>query len=309
MLHKRIILDRSYALYLLNYMGMMETGLPPHPLTGPPQCDFIRETIQTINLALLLFDKILIEDSYGSSLKHFAGDKEWFWDLFEVYSPEAVQVDDATLPIMIADSVSLDVKDDHIRAIVKQHFDRSYLDRQSFLSLLTNISGTLLMARALNAAILPWPEKVHLYKYKFAHTPIFQSTEKPYSTLRTVLDLHLPYFEVTRWEDLVAIRRDHRIESFRDLVWRLIQDDDNMGREDILRRLEEEKARLIEILAPSLLGSVSTLLSAPTPFPFNVGLAALIDLVQLERIKPYSWYLFLINLRRRPDDRHDTRPL
>ena len=294
---QKVLLDRSYAFYLLDYVAQMEKSSLPIHYKGEKYCEFIEMTATAINHALILFKKILVEDYYGSSLRHFTSRKEWFWDLFQVYSPDEVVMNEPELHLLIEDSVKLDLEDVQMRSLVEKHFSPDYLEKENFSSLIWNINRTLQIAKALDAVILPWPTKYHLYNYKFAHALSFHPNEKPYYTLKNVLDFHVPYYDVNNIENLFGIRKDERVASFRELIWRLVENTNISDREAMLQKLEEEKIELVRSLAPSVDRLIRGIASSPIPFPFNAGLEVLYNLSDIQGIKPYSWYFFLIDLR------------
>lgn len=309
-MQKKIILDRSYAFYLLNYIAKMEKPSSGMQVEDEDQRDIIADAITVVNQALILFDKILIEDYYGSSLRHITEGKDWFWEIFEVYSPDDIAMRDPELSLVVEDSVTLDLEDTQIRELVKGHFPRRYLEPKGFSSLIWNVNRTLQTARLLDAAILPWPEKTHLYRHKFAHALTFSSEEKPYTVLKSVMDFQVPGYSIDNLESLSRIRKDRRITHFRELIWQLTIDSDVHDREDVLQRLEDAKGELTRILKPSLTSSILRgLISSPIPFPFNLALEGLYSLIDLQQIKPYSWYFFLLELRKESGSRKSERCL
>lgn len=294
---RKIILDRSFAFYLLNYIAKMENKDIPPELGISKDEKLINQTIRTINYALLLFDKVLIEDNYGSSLYHFVQDKEWFWEMFEVFSPDQLTGTEQELSIMIEDSVALDLVDQGIKKIVKADFPERYRENKSFTSLIWNINKTLQAARYLDAAILPWPPKSKIYEYKFNQSINFINEKKPYSLLSSILDFQAPAFDITSLSNIISFRKDKRVLSFRKLIWELVENPNISDRESILQKLEDEKGKLVQVMSPSWTTVIRGLVSLPVPFPFNVALESTYNIIDLLKINPYSWYFFLIDLR------------
>lgn len=115
---KRIILDRTYAFYLVNFLNAFDPKSKEISFDDEEFQAQITNTINSICWAALLFDKILIEDYYGSSLYNFTKYNKWFWDIFEVYSPENVLYENPELNLLIEDSVQLDLKDKALKKLV-----------------------------------------------------------------------------------------------------------------------------------------------------------------------------------------------
>ena len=85
------ILDRSYVFYLPKYLTYFADGENKEKYSDDDLLFF-----NNINWATILFDKILIEDHYASSLYNMIPkNNRWFYDILELYSPDSVMANDA----------------------------------------------------------------------------------------------------------------------------------------------------------------------------------------------------------------------
>jgi hypothetical protein len=300
----KIILDRSYAYYLISYLGKLERKNDKYSLYDENQAVIVNHTINVINWASILYKKILIEDYYASSLSHLTRNHTWFWELFETYSPDKVISDNPDLSLIIEDSVKFDMKDKDLIKFVQKNLSREYSENNRFSSLIWNINRTLQTAKILNSAILPWPDKLQLYHYKFANALIFEEKTKPLFVLRSVFEIQAPSFSIETLDELKMIRSDPRISSLRKLIWELVDNDDADTKEKIFQEIESQKSDLITQLKPSNMRFIRSLLSSPIPFPFNMGIEGLYHLIDLQKMEPYEWYFLLIDCKDFPNPKN-----
>lgn len=294
---KKVILDRSYAFYLIDFISSKEGGSLSEINSDITNEQILKRTIDILNYALVLFDKVLIENSFASSLNHITDKKDWFWDYFSIFSIESLFEDDPELYMLIEDSVALDKKDVKLRKIVKQNFPAQYLQPHLYTSLLWNINHTLYAAKKLDSAIIPWPAKTSIYNYKFTESLKFDENEKSYSFTKSILEFHIPGFNLSHISEMNSIRNKGKsLDSFRRTIWELINSD-RMNNENILQTLEIRKAELVKEIKPSWFNLARSLSSTAIPFPFNIGLDALYNIYDIKKIEPFQWYFFLLDLQ------------
>jgi len=307
-MYKKVILDRSYAFNLVGYIHEMYGKKDSLGIFDKQKNPQMKNTLDVINEAAIMFDKILIEDYYGSSLYKVLNRNEfdWFWELFEIYSPDSIGGSNVE-KLIIEDSIRLDLEDKELKSIISK-LSSEYAQPNRYESLLWNIIRTLFSAKQLDAAILPWQNKINIYRYKFSKNVYYPEESSISKTMHTILEFQVPLFDIDSLQELIKIRKDKRLFSFRKLVWNIAQklEKDNSDTNDnfvILQELEKLKANLIGTLKPTMWSRVFSLATSPIPFPFNVLVDSVYQVLELKKLSPFKWYFFLRDLSTKDNSR------
>ncbi|MEO0683611.1 MAG: hypothetical protein AAFY76_00840 [Cyanobacteria bacterium J06649_11] len=284
---RKVILDRVYAFELINYLREMN---------GEGNKYSNEEFRNVINWAAIMYDQILIEDHYASSLFELTRDEKWFWNLFVSYSPDKILADDPDLGIALEESVEEDMENRALVSRIKNIKNGKYNDLSKVESLIRNINKTLLLAKEMDAFIIPAHHKMELLSTKNGGPRLFQRQTKPKNVVKNVFELELPFFEVNTLSNLKKIREDKRVKSLRNLLFRLMELDSD-SKEDILHQINIEKDEILKTYRPDHSWSL---------IKYFVGLfgpaaAAYVELMDytedLRTLSENGWRFLLIDLR------------
>lgn len=309
-----VLLDRSFAFYLLQFMNADEAG-PRHE--GADRAT--AEAANGIVWAAILFDKILIEDHYGTALARYARPRPWFWSVFQTYSPESTLLAEPDRAEAIRRSVQAALSDRAVTRIVKQHLPRTYWSEDSRRSLLLNVWKTIHLSQAINAAIFPAPDKAPLYQHFLPAQPdandALAGTGAPANdTVRELFSLEAPAFDTSSVERLLEARGDSRIQDLRRFVWERSVNgapSSTPGRqrqrtlqEELRDELRDIKNQLVLHLLPSLgQEALKVALTSLVPFPASLAAEAAAHAADQVALRRFRWLLFLVELQQSGNSR------
>lgn len=290
----RIIIDRSYSAFLPAIVRRMEEddGAPRPRVTLEGAA--LAEAGELIAWAAILFEKILISAEFGTSLARSVGDRDWFWDIFEIYNPDVIVFDDeALIARLVQRSVENDLDNRELSRIIRSKFPRYYHSKDARKGLLYDIHKTLRCAEILDAAILPAPDKWHVYRHKLRSSEALLSEESPTGTaVRAVMEFHAPSVNLAGSDALFRMRQDRRLGSLRDYLWRLAGETSDT--EELRRRLIREQAELINGLRVQPGSRLwRWLATSQLPFPLDAAAEAAFAGWDSARSRQHSWRFLL----------------
>lgn len=286
------ILDRSYAFYLPKYLTYFAEGKNEKKYTNEELCFF-----NVINWASILFDKILIEDYYASSLYNLTSKNDsWFWNIFELYSPDKIMADDAEFFLTLEDSIICDINNNKLLKIIKKELNPQYRDTKRIDSLIRNINRTLFLAKKIDAVIIPSIYKMPLYQQKFEQNLFFNQESESEKILKTVFSSEIPLFDINNLSQLIEIKNNKKLKYFRKYIWGL-SNQEYVSEIDILQSLNNDKTAIIEQLLSQRKGFLEILISSKIPFPLNLIGDGLNEVINHCKMKEFSWYFFLLDAK------------
>ena len=286
------ILDRNYAFYLPKYLTYCAYGEDKEKYSEEDLYFF-----NIINWATILFDKILIEDHYASSLYNMIPKENyWFYDIFELYSPDSIMANDADFFLTLEDSIRQDVNDRKMLSLIRKNLDSEYNNMKRIDSLVRNINKTLFLAKKIDAVIIPAIYKMPLYQQKFECNLFFNQESKTEKILETVFTSEIPLFDINDLTQLSHIRKNNKILSFRKYIWEL-SNKENVEELDIMQSINKDKTDIIDNLLLQRKGFLEILISGKIPFPLNVIADGASEIINRHKMKEFSWYFFLLDIK------------
>lgn len=294
---RKVIIDRAYSVTLLAFISEISKQRTNVRLDRIDST-ILSDTVSALAKAAVLYDKLLIEQSFSSSLDKMLmeSDHNWFWDIFEPIDLQTVDlgVDEN---LIVEDDFHFDLKDGEFRKKAK-YYCNNYSPRSSIESAIRYINLCVKGAKGLNADIMPWPSRFDLFNYKFRCDSLFPEGRSG-QIFDTILELDFPQFKIHSFLDLVSLRNDDKIRSLRTIVdnihIELNSEADKIDKLEIIREYIAEHRRLIDALSPTKIDKLQMAVSWFVPFPFNALLDTAYSMKHLNTLRKFKWFFCLTN--------------
>lgn len=303
----KVILDRAYSFSLIAYLSeaaRQRRGIDLDLLSLP----LLNETFSAINEASILYDKILIEKSYSTSLeKMLEGPAyKWFWDIFE---PVDLSYQELTgnESLLLTDDLRFDLEDKEFLKLATAYYETQKGYRSDPRTAIRYVNLIMKSAKALDADIMPWPSRFQLFNYKFSKGSPLYVTSPSAKILETILEVNVPSFKISNLSQVMSIRNKSEIKAFRSLVWNIrdvLSDASSPGvnREEILKEFIREQQKLIEKLTPDRLDRIKMIASWFIPFPFDAALDSVYEVRKIMALRKFKWFFLLRDFSTEEDE-------
>jgi len=287
-----LLLDRQYSYALTSYCadprgGSSEgRGARDAPLFG------------ILGRAVLLFDKIFIEQQYVSSIAWTLNhdETEAFRQIFNSFSFEALPLS-ARDRFLLAETIEADLADPEYRREIDLYYEGRVLRGGNHRELVTYVNNSIFAAYLQRWSILPSKPRARLFSYKLSHLNRFWNAQPALDVARHAFDLVVPDITARSLTELNAIRQDPKIVDFRRKIWEIAHRIDAYTSESVDKLVLAEFRAASRALADHVrVGSsrtVQVLSSGAIPLPIHSSLNLPPDLENSLVGNPFSWLLFL----------------
>lgn len=300
----KIILDRLYS---FPFLSSLERNSDKSLYTSLDNREHNSNIFSAINSAALLYDKILIEDTLGTSMKNiFHGNKlHPFWKIFEIFCFDQTIYENND-ELLYSESIKSDLKDRKLKVLLKNYY-KAKGQKANVESLIYYLNKLVLQAKAQNAHILSFPARYQLLEYKFEKSSeTINYYNRGRSILEKMIEIKIPDFDYFDIAMIVKIREDKRLVRLRELISDLIKKFTlNIS---IEKQLNDEflniQDEIITTFKPKKSKMIIGYISSALPFPLDQVAQVRFDLEDLKALKKYSWYFLLDDIKNIKHDEH-----
>jgi len=291
---KKIILDRRYGTPVL-------LSLIAHKKdTDLIIADYFPELISSVNTAAILYDRIILEDTLGTALGSLQNksDIKFINQIFEIKNTDEIIINNND-QLLYEENVKSDLEDKELLRLVKKYQKEKRVKVEDN-SQIYYINKLLLIAKSLNAHILPYPDRFELLKYKFNESKfLLEEPLRKNNIIKNIFSIQIPDFDINDYKSLLEIRNDKRLIRLRKLIDEMetkidFNSDVNEQIKDELIDLQNE---IITIFKPKKTKKIAGYLTSPLPFPLSLGVQAAFDIEDLSNLEKYGWYFLIQDLK------------
>jgi len=290
----KVILDRYYAYDLAAYCSdrLKQSKLGIEKKYG--------ELFTILNILFLLFDKILIENQYASTITWKLNEHELyaFNSLFE-----AISFSDLDLSLeekmTIDESIHYDLNDKDMKNIIDFYYSKKPIQPKSYKDLIEYINNCILYSERHSTCICPWFKRMPIFEFKFNKLNRFTIDKHCFDYSTQAIDFLLPNFKYISLDEIITIKNNKRINDFRNKIWTLASDNilknsqEGFFNSPIMYEFQKENEKLVKDLKPNHLSKIKMAFSWFIPFPLNMLVDLTAESLNTFRLKKYNWLFFL----------------
>jgi hypothetical protein len=290
----KILLDRVYAIPLLaSFNPEMK-----HAIRSSTSSSLFDTTTALLTSSALIYDKILLEDTLGTSLSWLYKKDNYrsLWEVFELFSfyDLDINLDDK---LIVEDNIKAHFEEKDILEAAKEYYVEKGFEGDP-RSVISYINEALLVCKSMKSDFLPIPQRIPIIKKIFTntHQSLFETTRQ--NIVTAFLTFKAPAMDEIDLNKILKFRSDKTVINFRELIQNIhnrMREGNDIEKE-VLRELNNIQDEIIRKLKPKRIVKYTQYASSLLPFPISLGVQAAFDFDEIRKLSQYQWFFSISEL-------------